>query len=127
MLRTDLTLETLARGELGFFAPYLSGEKVVLRKTPKPERFLTMEIASGQSGDFRFDDKDETRKVDEFVLALAAETVQDAALQKTQSILLGLATSEDGHSKRVGLGFVYYPADEKAARPSWGYKQFKLS
>ncbi|KAK0750530.1 heterokaryon incompatibility protein-domain-containing protein [Schizothecium vesticola] len=128
VLRAHQAPETLVAGELGFFAPYLAAENVVLKKAPKKERFLVMEVASGQNGEFRFDDEneDEMRQVDEFLLVLAAETVQDAALQKTYSVFLGVVTSEDGSSKRVGLGFVYYPADENVEKPSWGYKQFRL-
>ncbi|KAK3379679.1 heterokaryon incompatibility protein-domain-containing protein [Lasiosphaeria ovina] len=129
-------VEPLALGELGFFAAYLGADDVKLAQPAKPERFVSMEIVSGgHRGQFRFDDKgDEARgvAVDEFVLVVAADTFEGPGkLPKTQSVFLGVATSQDAagvvSGRRVGLGFVYYAPGEDTAKPAWRYKHFRLT
>ncbi|KAK0722639.1 heterokaryon incompatibility protein-domain-containing protein [Lasiosphaeria miniovina] len=129
-------VEPPARGELGFFAAYLGADDVKLAQPAKPERFVSMEIVSGgHRGEFRFDDKgDEARgvAVDEFVLVVAADTVEGPGkLPKTQSVFLGVAMSQDAagvvSARRVGLGFVYYAPGEDSAKPAWRYKHFRLT
>ena len=114
----------LGIGELGFFAAYLPSKEVQLaEKGQKVERVVTMGLSGGHHGEFRFDDN-ESRDVDEFILVVASDTV--AKQPKTQSIFLGVSTTPDGLSRRIGIGFVYYSASVDAVKPTWQYKQFKL-
>ncbi|KAK4159943.1 heterokaryon incompatibility protein-domain-containing protein [Cladorrhinum sp. PSN259] len=135
-LRKQPALEVkLGPNEMGFWAAHLASEAVKLTKPEKPERFLIMDIpGSGgerhREGEFRFDDANETRRVDAFVLVLASETLQDAPSRKTQSVFLGFAgTKEQGVFERVGLGFVYFTGkgdDADTGKPSWEYKYFRV-
>ncbi|KAK3368709.1 heterokaryon incompatibility protein-domain-containing protein [Podospora didyma] len=120
---------SLGIGQLGFYAAYLLSKEVQLaaKKSPKAERIVTMELPGGHHGEFRFDDN-EARAITEFVLVVASDTV--AKQPKTQSIFLGVSTTPDGLSRRIGIGFVYYSSamsvEEAVNKPAWEYKQFKL-
>ncbi|RSL52035.1 hypothetical protein CEP53_008232 [Fusarium sp. AF-6] len=106
-------------GELRFFGPYLSKEKVNLR-TSKGRRVATIST-SGHKGEFRFDD--DARHVDELILMVSADTIQKRP--KTQSTLLGVST-QGGISRRVGIGYIYHSEDRSSVKPKWEYKYFRL-
>ncbi|KAH8806112.1 heterokaryon incompatibility protein-domain-containing protein [Xylogone sp. PMI_703] len=109
----------LSCGELGFFGPYLPSSEFRI-SAATGEHVGSLEV-SVHRGEFRFDD--EVEKVDELVAVVAADTITKPP--DTQSILLGLVT-QDGISRRVGIGFIYYSKDPSAPKPGWQYRFFKV-
>jgi hypothetical protein len=112
-------LPGLPCGELRFFGPYLSKEKVNLR-TSEGRRVATINTLDHQ-GEFRFDD--DARDVDELILMVSADTIQQHP--NTQSTLLG-ASTQGGISRRVGIGYIYHSKDPSSMKPQWEYKSFRL-
>ncbi|KLU86650.1 hypothetical protein MAPG_05662 [Magnaporthiopsis poae ATCC 64411] len=134
----------LDRGELGFFAPYLScdGEGLrfsgpaTSRSTGEKRATLSLDVPGTSSqvrGEFRFDRHYAAprQQVDKLAAIIAADTITKPP--GSVWLLLGLVTrSEDGGvSERVGIGYVYCPKKrreeaEAVPMPRWKYKFFRL-
>lgn len=107
-------------GELGFFGAYLPGLTVTVNVS-EGSRLADIRNTDHHRGQFRFDG--EACSVDEFVLVVSADTIRKPA--DVQSTLLGLVT-EDGISRRVGVGFIYHSKEPSAKHPLWEYRNFRL-
>lgn len=107
-------------GELGFMGAYLDSGDVSL--TQKNGKVSTMEVWN-HKGEFRFDA--EGGEVDEYVAVVTSDTITKPP--DTQSMFLGLQTGEDGISRRVGVGWMYYSKKRGAELPPWKYKFFKVA
>ncbi|KAL5364970.1 heterokaryon incompatibility protein-domain-containing protein [Aspergillus floccosus] len=102
----------LSSGDLGFFGPYVaSTEFHVTDATTTTGNVHYLKIGD-HHGEFRFDCED--NNIDELVPIVAGDTITRPP--DTYSILLGLATKE-GVSRRIGIGFIYYCKDFRAAKP----------
>ena len=110
--------EDLLTGELGFFGAYVPASATTVES--KKGRMAEIKIG-GHKGEFRFDG--EARGIDAFVHVVSAETIRKPA--DTQSTILGLAT-EEGVSRRVGVGFIYHSKEPSSKHPPWEYKRFRL-
>lgn len=108
----------LLTGEFAFHAAYLPSS-------------ITMDVKDGErlacihclkhKGEFRFDG--DAGEVDELVLIVSVDTIKKPA--DTVSTLLGVKT-EEGISRRVGVGFIYHAKEKGAEHPGWEYKQFRM-
>ncbi|MBE3050409.1 hypothetical protein IMZ48_49530 [Candidatus Bathyarchaeota archaeon] len=116
---TDMS-DLLLPGELGFFGAYLPGLTVSV-EVSEGARIAGIRYTDYHTGEFRFDG--EACSVDEFVLVVSAETIKEPA--GTQSTLLGVVT-EEGISRRVGVGFIYHSKKRAAVCPKWEYRNFRL-
>lgn len=112
-------VKELLMGELTFCGAYLPSSAVTVGAN-EGERVAHIGCM-GHKGEFRFDG--EEHKVDEFILIVSVDTIKKPA--DTQSTLLGV-TTEDGISRRVGVGFVYHSKEKTAEHPPWEYGQFRL-
>lgn len=109
----------LLTGELSFHGAYLPSSSVKV-EVKEGERVAHIHT-SGHKGEFRFDG--EARDMDEFILVVSVDTIKKPA--DTQSTLLGV-TTEDGISRRAGVGFIYHSKEKAAKHPAWEYKQFRM-
>lgn len=111
---------SLHLGELGFLGAYLDAEDVAL--TQKKGNIWNMGVWD-HKGEFRFDA--EGSEVDKYVAVVTSDTITKPP--DTQSIFLGLQTDDDGNSRRVGVGWMYYSKTEGAELPTWKYKFFTVT
>lgn len=110
---------TLSAGELGFTAAYIDANDVSMSVKKGSHIIHTFEIGP-HKGEFRLDD--EAGEVDEFLAVVASDTITKTPDRMT--IFLGVKT-EEGISRRVGLGWVYYSKTE-IHKPSWKYRFFQV-
>lgn len=118
---TSMKPPKLEVGELGFMGAFLDAGDVSLVPKPGSIRVSNMEIGL-HHGEFRFDG--ESGEVDQYVVVVTSDTI--TKIPDTQFILLGLST-QDGISKRVGLGWAYCSKDPKAELPPWKYQFFRIA
>ncbi|KAG2414911.1 hypothetical protein HFD88_006099 [Aspergillus terreus] len=116
---TEMAMK-LSSGDLGFFGPYVTFTEFHITDATTTGNVHRLKMGD-HHGEFRFDGED--TDVDELVPIVAGETITRPS--DTYSILLGLAT-EDGVSRRVGIGFIYYSKEQRATNIRWEYKFFRL-
>ncbi|PYH88432.1 HET-domain-containing protein [Aspergillus ellipticus CBS 707.79] len=111
----------LEKGNLGFYGAYLPSSKFHL--SLQINKRVSKLTVSAHRGEFRFDDLDENNRVDELVPIVVGTTITKTP--DTHAIFLGVVT-ENGISRRVGVGFIYLSKDEEEERPGWEYRFFCL-
>lgn len=115
----DSEASCLKVGQLGFWGAYLDASDVSL---VSKGGYVSRLSVGDHSGEFRFDN--DQSAVDEYVAIVTSDT--SVRPLRTQSILLGLA-SQDGVSRRAGLGWIIYSKAENVEFPSWRNKFFRLA
>ncbi|KAK3363250.1 heterokaryon incompatibility protein-domain-containing protein [Lasiosphaeria hispida] len=115
-----VTPSSLAWGELGFLGAYLPPERfgIISRDT----RVATLELSGAHRGEFRFDNEAGVN-VDQLVAMVACDSIIKPPGRVT--IFVGLVT-EEGVSRRVGIGFAYLGQEGSSAKPQWEYGFFRV-
>ncbi|KAK0730085.1 heterokaryon incompatibility protein-domain-containing protein [Lasiosphaeris hirsuta] len=110
----------LACGELGFLGACLLPDGF---RISRGTRVAALELAGIHRGEFRFDNESEAN-VDQLVAVAACDTIIKPPGRV--AIFVGLAT-EEGVSRRVGVGFVYLDQGESSMKPQWEYRFWAAS